>query len=426
MEDWLKKWYNDQFTKIDLSPSSKVWDNISVSMEKWPSHWYRSNIYDLKTEPRPSTWQSVNSQLADIYYPSRSRRPSYVLIAIAVLLLSLIPISLSDGSILISEEDHYLARYETSNSINRDNTISNKVTDKPLKSSDNQNTDLTVDKNSGGKIRLENTASVKNTTSKESTSTWIPISKPEFKDEIKGKLSIIDSIKTNSPNILSLEQRVINYPKTNLHKDIVLLSKDVFEPKYSIGLHIVPQFSSLLNPLRTKIRANNDVEKLNPLSIGFDLSFEKYISSKNSLHVSVRGNNVKSLKFRENNISKEIRLNYASLNLSYGRKWQLGSSDKLFLRTYIGVFAGYTVSKDVNYDGERVDYIEDGLKSMDFGNSINLVLSRKLSDRTRLEIGTNSQLGVMNIFKGTDVLPSKYFRTSTISYGLNIGVIREF
>lgn len=430
MEDWIKKWYNDQFNKIDLSPSSEVWDNISVSMEDWPKHWYKSNTNEIKTDPRPSTWQSINSQLADINYPARHTRPAYILIAIVILILSLIPNSLSDGYIDSSNgQDFVLAKnHKTDSSLEEYLLNSSNPIEKHTKNSDNQTTKSIasiseeVEKND----QSENIELVDETSSNEIAPSLNSPDLPLIKQEEINKMIVDNVLIEDDHDLVSLQPTIINYPEIDLNADLVYRAKDISKPNYSIGLHFVPQFSSLLNPLRTKIRANADIEALNPVSVGFDMSFEKYITSKNSLRVSVRGNNIKSLKFREQNTLKEMTLNYASLDLTYSRNWRLGNSEKLYLKTYIGIFAGYAISKGVNYNGDRVAYIEDGLQNMDFGNSMGLILSRKIANNTRLEIGANSQFGAMNIFKGTDVLPSKYFRTSTISYGLSIGVVREF
>lgn len=425
MNDWLKKWYNDQFEKIDVSPSSEVWENISESLDEWPKHWYSSNTNQLKTAPRPSTWESLQSELANINYPLRSARPAYALIAMAILVLILVPVSLSDGSLsLTNVNDTALVEHETA-SLNDDiNYISNKKTNQSANLSIKESSSSTKEETSKNINRSPINEEVAKIESKVDTLIPHPLLTNTNQSK-KNKLEVDHILKDNS-ELASLKPKLVGYESSFSREELVDFPKDVSTPNYSIGFHLTPQFSTLLNPLRSKSKTSGDAEIMNPASIGFDLSFEKHITSKNSLRLNVRGNNLKSLKIKENNTTKKMTLNYASLDLTYSRKWRIGNSDKLLLKTNIGLFAGYAISKDVNYDGERVSYISDGLRNMDFGNSLGIVLSRKLSNNLRLEVGAISQFGVINIFKGTNVLPSKYFRTSTTSYGLSLGLIKEF
>jgi hypothetical protein len=414
MKDWLKKWYNNQFEQIDISPSSKVWDNISESLEEWPKHWYKTNTNDLKTSPRASTWESIQSQIVNIKYPARAR-PAYALISVATILLSIIPMSVSDGYFNITNSKVSKLAINTQDLGEQESKSTLNVTDEALNDSD---------------IKGGNSLSLNQIDGKDNSKIDNKPSNAVLLDRIISTTpeKITPEIEKGNTNysISSMQLSRINYPSINVSDNLVLASKSSFIPNYSVGLHLVSQFSSHLNPLRAKIKASDEGEIFNPVTVGFDLSFEKYISSKNSVRINLRGNNVKSLQFNEQNTAKEMTLNYLSLDLFYSRKWSLDNSDKLYLKTNIGVFAGYAISKGVNYNEERVAYIEDGLRDIDFGNSIGLLLSRKLSNRMRLEVGATSQFGVMSIFKGTDVLPSNYFRSTSISYGLTVGITKEF
>lgn len=425
MEDWLKKWYNNQFEQIDVSPSSKVWDNISQSIEEWPRHWYKTNTDDLKTSPRASTWESIQSQIVNINYPARTR-PAYVLISVITLLLSVIPVSLSDGHLGTTNSKDYKLAINTKNKGEKESKPTFKVAQRASQNNDKQINSIAVNQASE-----QSSAHMEDTPNNDISLTKVESNLPESSIGKTEKDKTNNLIVHDSPAEMDYEASIlrpsrITYPSFNITDNLVLASKGSFNPKYSVGLHVAPQFSSHFNPLRAKIKASEEDEILNPVSVGFDLSLEKYISAKNSVRINLRGNNVKSLKFTEQNIAKEMTVSYLSLDLFYSRRWPLDSSEKLYLKTNIGIFAGYAISKGVNYNEERVAYIEDGLRDLDFGNSLGIILSRKLSNKMSLEVGVNSQFGVMNIFKGTDVLPSNYFRSSTLSYGLSVGITREF
>ena len=97
MKDWINEWYNDQFEKIDLTPSSNVWENISQTMEDWPKHWYASNVDDLGSKPRKATWEQLNSHLSDQRRVQRSNRFSYTAASVILTLLLVVPFGTDDS-----------------------------------------------------------------------------------------------------------------------------------------------------------------------------------------------------------------------------------------------------------------------------------------------------------------------------------------
>ncbi|MEX2483118.1 MAG: hypothetical protein WED10_01070 [Brumimicrobium sp.] len=419
MEDLLKKWYKDQFDKIDLSPSSKVWDNISMKLDEWPKYWYNSNIYKMNAEPRESTWEGLKVQLATENYGTRVNRLSYVAILVVIFVISSIPFQISDQSEVYSFKNGFLAehRSEPSNteySENQNEIVVNKTRSTNIK----KNLDQKIESD---KLKPSSISIVKNQLFARNID--LPIA--DFEDEIS--FSQENQLFLAIKDVEMPTRKVVSQVDLDTPQNEINLKGDTY-----IGLSVTPQLSSLLNPMSDKARNSENVEMNNPVSIGFDLSYEKYISKQNSIRLNLRANNVKRLNFDEHNsfnnesIRKEINLNYISMDMNYSRNWSLNKSDNLQLKAFAGIYTGYLVNKSVSYNDERVGYIEDGFRNIDFGTSAGILLSNKISPKMRIEYGFVTQIGVINSFKGTDVLPSRYFKNTSHSYGMSIGVVRSF
>ncbi|MDX1652186.1 MAG: hypothetical protein R3277_06825 [Brumimicrobium sp.] len=427
MEDWIKKWYKDQYEKIDLSPSSSVWENISVSMEEWPRHWFKANMEDMNSVPRTSTWEALSSQLAQIRYPAKPVRPSYGVLSIILVLFIVLPFNFFDGYIDHSEEIKKNKSFaDISEFLPHDgenklqHTLTEKLSEKPSAKVEENKKDYL-----NKRIPLRSSLNISPPFLSEGQSFKKPLNLV-VDDSSEDDKSVIPEQKNDA---LSLSPLVVIYPCDSPQNLIHI--NDVFHSEYLLGISLQSQFSTLLTPLRTEVIKGSNSELLNPLSYGVTLHGEKWISSKHGIRAEVNLNNVKSFIYKDyvNSsapVLKSMRLNYTGLGISYLRMWYLDRGRKYFLKSQLGIYTSYAISKKVDYGGMRIPYLEKGFRTMDLGNAAGVSIGRDLSRNTRMEIGLYSQLGVINIFKGSEFLPASYFRTNSLSYGLNLSISKKF
>lgn len=430
MNDWIKEWYKNQFNKIDLTPSSKVWDNISETLNDWPKHWYQSNVEKLDVKPDPMVWENLSAEInSSNRGTSVSWRPSVAASFLFILFSSLLPFYLKH------EESTLLAGNENPNIVYKaakveQARVSNSYTPKETtKNEKDSSTDQVSRKSKSVSREKIGTRPFELNTSK--------IKETDFDYSLVEPLdkNLLDHTEKN--NFLSQEHTLS--PKVIPFKTEQLTSLTLVKPieekntknSWKIGGFISPQTSLLNNPLTDLIATDQTNDSYGSLSVGVDIILEKQFTQKNGVRATIRSNNVKSLNLRSQDIlgadfQRNFVLNYVTLDLNYVHSFSLNTDNTLKLKALFGGFTGYLVNKSVTYNGEQVRYIEDGYKNWDFGTSLGLFINQSISDNFSLEAGFHSQIGMFNTFSGTTYLPANFFRTTTISNAFSIGVLYSF
>ena len=418
MSNWIKEWFKNQFNKIDLTPSSKVWDNVSETLNDWPKHWYQSNTEKLDVKPDPTVWQNLSAELNEIPIRQKAWRPSAAASILFILFASIIP---------------FYLKHETSTFISNAN-ISNPIDVSELLEINNPQT------NNGAS---DENASPKSTRINEPSSNDLKIIKNEVSHpkiiqngdaQYDSNLNEFDQLEANKLDKLLTEEYSLS-PKLIPFENNDFVSLNLIQPinekqkesSWKVGGFITPQTSLLNNPLSSFASTDNNSNRYGKISIGVDLMIEKQITQKSGVRAGIRGNNIKSLNLRSldnstgNSIHKNFKLNYVTLDLNYVHTFSLNTDNTLKLKALFGGFTGYLLDKSVRYNEEQIRYIEDGYNKWDFGTSLGLFVSQSINSKISLEAGFSSQVGIHNIFGGTDYLPANFFRTTTISNALSIG-----
>lgn len=427
MNDWIKEWFKDQFNNIDLTPSSKVWDNVSETLNDWPKHWYHTNAEKLDVKPDPSVWQNLSTELDEIPIKRTTWRPSAAASILFILFASILPFYLrhedavllskveSKNTLVIEEQQLEVNNAEGNNDTTNENIISN-----PTISNEQSLDNLKIIKNETYQSKNIKKVNVLN------DSKFNP--QPSQKE--------LDQVIANRLNKLLIEEYSLS-PKLIPFENNNFLSLSLIQPinekqkesSWKIGGFITPQTSLLNNPLSSFASTDNNSDRYGKTSIGIDIMIEKQITKKSGVRAGIRGNNIKSLNLKSqdnttgNSIRKNFNLNYVTLDINYVHSFSLNTDKTFNLKALIGGFTGYLLDKSVRYNEEQIRYIEDGYNKWDFGTSIGLFVNQSINSRISLEAGFSSQVGMHNIFGGTEYLPANFFKTTTITNAFSIGFL---
>lgn len=413
MKDWIDEWYNNQFDKIDLTPSSEVWDNISQAMEDWPKHWYSFNAKDLGTKPRSNTWEQINAHLSDHRRISRTNRFSYITAVIASVLLFIIPLKTED--FLFSEDFQntslagFISLPDLSNTTRSGSKIQNNENTLESGSADGRN-------NSFAEIEANNDDFVVETTSILKDNSLLVLNRSSLKSGITIDSEDSDDFTNEINRMLPILQ--ISITPSNSSRELPFNS--FYDAKNWLSLYIMPQLSTLKNPMSQASFSSET--KISPISsLTYAISAGHKLNERNGFKLAVLFNNKKSLMIESDKVQRKIDLRYLSLAAFYTSSWGIGKHNRLRFNTEAGLFASTLTNKEVLFDEERVSSLEDGYGKIDAGAIFGVSISSKLSSRWSLSTGINTQIGLLNTFQGNQFIPSDFFKTSTKSVGLTIG-----
>ncbi len=413
MKDWIDEWYNNQFDQIDLTPSSEVWENISQAMEDWPKHWYSFNAKDLGTKPRSNTWEQLNIHLSDERRVLRANRFSYITAAVASFLLLVIPLKTED--FLFSEDFQiaslagFISSPDLSDPIRSNSKIQKEENTLGTVIADRRNSSFayidTINHNLNeetASILKDNSPYVLNRSILKSGITIDSEDSGDFRNEVNRMLPI----------------RQTSLAQINLSRELSF--NGVYDSKRWLSLSIMPQLSTLNNPM-SQSSFSTEAKILPRLSLTYAFSAGHKLNKRNGLKLAVLFNNNKSLMIESDKVQRNINLRYLSLAALYTSSWNIGRQNRLRFNTEVGLFASTLTNKEVLFDEERVSSLEDGYGEVDAGAIFGVAISSKITNRWSLFTGVNTQIGLLNIFQGNQVIPSDFFKTSTKAVGLTIG-----
>lgn len=422
MKDWLNEWYNDQFNKIDLTPSSKVWDNIAQSMEDWPKHWYASNASDIRTEPRQSTWNQINEQLARQRAIQRANRVPYLAASIIVAILLVIPFK-TDDTLLLDKTPFSSQNFNVENvtfDSNSRNIAQNEITEETisgpqLSQLEEDTKEITIQRNDGlvyGQSRTSSIVPLPNIY--KGGFEWTDFA--EEKNALRAMQYDVDKIMLAQQPVYSLSNRSVK------GDEIVIPDSDDFV-KNQLSASVLPQISMLNNPLtQSAISSDDESLSINP-ELAFQVAYQRNFNARSGLKIAMLFNNKKTLRTKANGSDRTISLNYNSLGMLYTTQWDFLRSERVSFRTEAGLIAGIAADPEVRFNNERIENLESGFRNIDLGMIVGASLNTELSPRWTLTTGVQSQVGMINIFKGNQFVPQDFFSTSTQSVGFNFGLI---
>jgi hypothetical protein len=229
---------------------------------------------------------------------------------------------------------------------------------------------------------------------------------------------------TGSDRIISLPVLKSDFSE-NKNRDLIEYDNSLKSGSW-LSFALAPQISSLNNPMSQSAFKAEDQRVVYTPSLTYEVAAGYKFNRRNGVKLAMLLNNQKSLQVSTETDERSISLNYLSIGALYTSSWQVGHSRRLSLNTEAGLLAGISTKNDVLFNTERIDYLEEGYSRFDAGVIFGASLSTKLNDHWSLSTGVNSQVGIVNIFKGTDAIPADFFKTSTQSISLNIGLIRNF
>jgi hypothetical protein len=194
---------------------------------------------------------------------------------------------------------------------------------------------------------------------------------------------------------------------------------------WSIGASVNMQRSNMLNAVsRRGLNNESPITNLSHTKIGFNLSVIRQLRNGGNLSAMLLLNNKESQCYEDfagaSYIEKSLILNYQTLQLSYARPlFNLGKSR---LDASAGLFGSYRTSLEEKWDKEDRNVLANGFKKGNIGLHFGLDGVYSINKLVDLNVGVYYNNGIINIFKGTNEIPSHFLKTYTSSFGANIGL----
>ncbi|MFT6281337.1 MAG: hypothetical protein ACJA0U_001464 [Salibacteraceae bacterium] len=406
-EDWLKRWYRNRFSQSSAEGlKDDVWGKISSKVGNWSEFWYKSNSESIDLKPKASVWENISAGLAVTPAVNSTSRIFWMRAASIAAVFIFIPYLLSDLQII--DRDFAASSQVQSASINASN--SNSVIpslSKPIGSSTNTVATLS-------QTVLE----------PEFVIPAIQIARAEPFPELTS--TKVNPRQRGTDQALRLATLSLDVP-SSFHRD-QNFEHPTGKPTrglWSIGASVNMQRSNMLNAVsRRGLNNESHITNLSHTKIGFNLSVIRQLRNGGNLSATLLLNNKESQCYEDfagaSYIEKSLILNYQTLQLSYAQPvFNLGKSR---LEASAGLFGSYRTSLEEKWDKEDRNVLANGFKKGNVGLHFGLDGVYSINKLVDLNLGVYYNNGIINIFKGTNEIPSHFLKTYTSSFGANIGL----
>lgn len=406
-EDWLKRWYKSRFSQSSAEGlKGDVWENINSRIGNWSEFWYKSNSESIDLKPKAEVWENISAGLAVPAPINNTSRLFWVRVASIAAVFILIPYLLSDLQII--DRDLAASSQGQSTSINTSNSslaipsLFQSFESKP-------NTAGTVSQNI-----LEPLLVI--------PSLQIAASEP-IPELISTKVNPSQKATDQSLRLTTIPLNTSSSFKRDLNFE--RLNRKPTRGPWFVGASVNMQRSSMLNAISRRGMVNDSpITNISRTKIGLNLSVIRQLRSGANLEATLLINNQESQCYEGfsgvNYIEKSLILNYQTLQLSYAKP--LVTLGRSRLEASAGMFGSYRTSLEEKWEEEDRNILANGFKKANVGLRFGLDGVYSINQLLDLNVGVYYNNGVINIFKGTDDIPSRFLKTYTSSYGANIGL----
>jgi hypothetical protein len=406
-DDWLKRWYRSRFSQSSAEGlKDDVWEKISSKVGNWSEFWYKSNSESIDLKPKASVWENISAGLAVTPAVNSTSRMFWMRAASVAAVFILIPYILSDLHVidrdLVASSQVQSASINTTNSNSAIPSLSNSI-------EPNINAIAMISQTgSEPQFTLPAVQITRNETVPELTHSKVNSTQRAMNQELR--------LATLSLDETSTFQRDRNFERPNEKPTHGL---------WSIGASVNLQRSNMLNAVsRRGLNNESPITNLSHTKIGFNLSVIRQLRNGGNISAMLLLNNKESQCYEDfagaSYIEKSLILNYQTLQLSYARPlFNLGKSR---LEASAGLFGSYRTSLEEKWDKEDRNVLANGFKKGNIGLHFGLDGVYSINKLVDLNVGVYYNNGIINIFKGTNEIPSHFLKTYTSSFGANIGL----
>jgi hypothetical protein len=422
MEDWLKTWYKEGFEKSKVHSPKKNWKKIASELEEWPSHWYKKNVAEIKIKPKHTIWGNIEQQLQQ-QQPKRvfAFSLNYFILVSGIVLMPFL---------LVHPPYFYDSTRTAEFSFAQvDNPVSIKTKEyNPTSLINAKDEDLVREIENQKKISSHEPPSIENI---------LPAEHINKKEEQHKYISThIETLKNSS---IDDSEEGIDFTQPTFIPMYALNNSLYFENSlrqnkvkidqkgWYIGGGATIQKTSLLNPITQ--RSLSKTSSLNTkvsMNIGAHLNAYNQFNNRSALSATIFLNNKKIQQYElfENQelTTGKMELNYLLLGVNYHRRLKHFSNKSMGISSIVGLFTGINTGISEVVNTKDVVIFQNGFRKFDAGITAGYELNYSLSPKLMFYSDIVYQIGLINIFRGTDKIPSDFFHTQTSSLYLNLGL----
>ncbi|NRA11216.1 MAG: hypothetical protein HRT57_04595 [Crocinitomicaceae bacterium] len=194
---------------------------------------------------------------------------------------------------------------------------------------------------------------------------------------------------------------------------------------WSIGASVHFKHSSMMNAVsRQGMNKGSNITNIYSINYVYNLSVMRQLKKGVQLEVKLLFNNKESQFYQDfvgaSYIKKSLTLNYQTFQLSYAHPIiKMGRSK---IEANAGIFGSYMISIEEEWAGESRNVLTDGFKKGNVGLNLGLDGVFPIGRSFDIHIGAYYSNGIMNIFTGTEHIPSHFLKTYTSSFGTDFGL----
>ncbi|GEM_PF-5453435 len=430
-EDWLKKWYRDNFSRSSATDlKEETWKNIESQLGDWTGYWYKSNAESVGEQAPDAVWTQLSSSVQETFMLRRARKwaiartlglcfvflsvpyfmSDYLLSKEELLRPSGYSIATAEQESLSSPEGLVVSNDEISNTaaIPQENILATNSNSEPLTISANTSTILPTE------IPFEASSAVR--------------THQNINNEDKSSERVLGNIHPLATNELQPISNAVDLQLVNSEYN----RKPMRARNWQVGLAGNYQRSMLLNP--TLQRGNDSQSSIKNIlgnNVSATISLSRKITPLNKIRLAAKINDVKSQHFMDfagaQYIRKSLSITYQTLGLSYRRSLLPNHRQSRFgLELGAGFYGSYRTSIEESWGDEERFVMSQGFKKFDLGAQIELDGVYTLYPSVDLTLGVYYSNGFINIFDGIDGIPSDFYKTYTSAFGASIGLQYAF
>ena len=426
-ENWLEKWYKESYARASAEkPRAGIWSRIEAGMRAFGVKWQDADVVSIPERPKASVWEALSAFVDNEILLQRQAKIRRIRTALSSVLLIFSPFILADFSDATFRNapdkyavDEHIASFNSVMMASNESEMA-AVSNGPNRTPEQSN------KSSTGFMTFEaNGLKVQN-----SELTLLNKTSEDLKGfEVEPDAELVQKIPVSTIELLPINGIAYNVANSKNERPSALLESAV-QPSglWFLGASCNYQLTNLYNPTTgLGLDSKSHVTNLHEANFSFDLSVFRTINTRSAIRLGLRLNDRKAQSYQDfkgtEYLEKNLALNYQTIAFSYHRSIAPKLlPQRIGIEFSSGLFASYltSISERVNQQDEKL--LSDGFRKYDFGINVGLHGVYKLSGPVHISIGVFYSNGLINVFRGVEKIPARFYQTYTSSYGASLGI----